>query len=67
VKRPDAQKLVDDITDEKIKATINGLLVELGHRDGAADAIVASYNQRIAGLFGAHAIATDFVTKNFEE
>jgi hypothetical protein len=67
MKRAAAQKIIDDITDEKIKGDLNGLLTEL--RDGAtkADEVVENYHQRVAGHVQAHAAATDFIEQNFKD
>lgn len=67
MKRTAAQKVADDLTDRKIESSINGLLVELQNNPGNPDGIIKTYDDRIAKIFGAHAIATDFINRNFQE
>jgi predicted transcriptional regulator len=66
MKRADAQKVADDLTNEKIKGDITGLLTELRDKPGDAD-VIENYRQRIAGHDHAHAVATDFIGKNFKD
>lgn len=68
MKLADAQKIVDDLTDENVKSIILGLFTELRDRPnygGAAESIIENYQQRIVNQDKAHALVTDFITKNF--
>lgn len=66
MKRTAAQKIADDLTDEKIKGDITGLITEL--RDKPDDpSVIENYRSRVAGHMVAHAAASDFITKNFKD
>lgn len=67
MKRAAAQKIIDDITDEKIKGDLNGLLTELRDEAAKADEVLENYRQRVAGHDQAHAAATAFIEQNFKD
>jgi hypothetical protein len=66
MKRADAQRVADDLTDEKIKGDITGLLTELRDKPDDPD-VIENYRRRIAGHDQALAVATDFIGKNFKD
>jgi hypothetical protein len=66
VNRSDAQKIIDDLTDENIKSIIIGLFTELRDKSGDQDSVMKNYQQRIINQNNAHALVTSFINRNFD-